>query len=266
MKENPKQIIILGAGASKSEGAPLQNELFLEFFDIYKTLKKKSVWTVTERQENAIFSFFKDFWGIDIDNYKDQRGNFPTFEECLSVLDLAYLRAESFKGYTKDKINEIRSGLIFLIATVLDEKLKEKIIYHQKLVDRLKREKTLKKTTFLSLNYDIIIDNVLINLYPHYHVDYGIEFVNFKRENDWTRPDQKKSIFLLKPHGSLNWLYCPTCNHMEHTPRKAVEAFYKPKPCEDCGTAMEPVIVPPTFYKEMSIHLFNRSFLRQMKY
>jgi len=33
---NIEDVIILGAGASKSEGAPLQNEVFKEFFEYLK--------------------------------------------------------------------------------------------------------------------------------------------------------------------------------------------------------------------------------------
>ncbi|MCD6494328.1 MAG: hypothetical protein J7K36_11175 [Archaeoglobaceae archaeon] len=77
----------------------------------------------------------------------------------------------------------------------------------------------------------IIIDNVLTGLYPDFHLDYGIEFINFNRANDWKRSDKNKSALLLKIHGSLNWLYCPTCNQMEPIPKRkgAVEAFYQSK-------------------------------------
>lgn len=69
--------------------------------------------------------------------------------------------------------------LIFLIAKVLDEKLREKIVYHKKLVERLKEEGKLTQTAFISLNYDIIIDNILTGLYPDFHINYRIEFINF---------------------------------------------------------------------------------------
>jgi len=37
-----KDVVILGAGASKSERAPLQNELFKEFFEYYKRFLKST--------------------------------------------------------------------------------------------------------------------------------------------------------------------------------------------------------------------------------
>lgn len=264
---NIKDVIILGAGASKSDRAPLQNELFKEFFDYYYQILKEKVWTLSEKQERVIIDFFKEFWGVDINNYQNQDVMFPTFEECLGVLDLAHFRGESLKGYTEKKVNEVRNTLIFLIAKVLDEKLRREMIHHKDLVTRLKDEGKLKQTVFISLNYDIIIDNALIELYPDYHLDYGIDFVNFERRNGWKRPEKNKSVPLLKVHGSLNWLYCPTCNHMELTPKEksAVEAFHKAKKCKSCKTPMKPVVIPPTFYKDMSNPFIQEIFLKTDK-
>ena len=256
-----KQIVLLGAGASKSEGAPLQNELFKEFFGYYRQVLREKTWTLPRKREKLIINFFKNFWGIDIDNYQNRNVNFPTFEECLGILDLAHLREESLRGCPQTEIEEIRNALIFLIAKVLDEKLRGKIKHHIKLVNRLKTEGTLKETAFISLNYDIIIDNVLTRLHPNFHLDYGIDFVNFDRVDDWERPNIDKSISLFKIHGSLNWLFCPTCNQMELTPgiKGAISAFHEAKKCGQCRTPMKPVIVPPTFYKEMS-----NPFIRQI--
>jgi len=262
---NISDVILLGAGASKSEGAPLQNQLFNEFFKYYREVLKGKIWSLSEEQEKLIIEYFKNFWGIDVNNYENQKVKFPTFEECLSILDLAYFRGESFKGYSKKKINAVRNALIFLIAKILDEKLRGKITHHRNLVNRLKKERKFRQTAFISLNYDIIIDNILADLHPEYHLDYDIEFVNFERENDWTRPEESKSVLLLKIHGSLNWLYCPTCNHIERTPRKATEAFYKEKSCGDCNTPMKPVIIPPTFYKELTNPFVQKIVLKADK-
>jgi len=67
-----KDVIILGAGASKSEGAPLQNELFKEFFEYYK-----NEGGLSEAQEELIIDYFKKFWGIDIENYQKSEYSIP---------------------------------------------------------------------------------------------------------------------------------------------------------------------------------------------
>ncbi|RJS89188.1 hypothetical protein CW705_07840 [Candidatus Bathyarchaeota archaeon] len=255
------QVIILGAGASKSDGAPLQRELFSEFFKY----RKKGLWSIPEETDELIVKFFKDFWGINISSFNERDVKFPTFEECLGVLDLARFQGDSFKGYTQDKIDKIRNALIFLIAKILDEKLRNETKYHKILVNTLKSRGILKETAFLSLNYDIIIDNVLTQSCPDFHLDYGIGFINFYRDDsNWKKPDSNKSILLLKLHGSLNWLLCPTCNHLELTPKEkgAIKAFYNLKKCEICNSLMKPVIIPPSFYKEISNPFIQQIFLK----
>jgi hypothetical protein len=60
-----------------------------------------------------------------------------------------------------------------IIAIILDKKLRGEVKYHKKLVNRLKEEQKLSKTGFVSLNYDILIDNALVDPYPNYDLDYG---------------------------------------------------------------------------------------------
>jgi len=261
-----EQVIVLGAGASKSDDAPLQIDLFKEFFEYYRENKERLVKPFSEKQEELLVQFFDMFWNIDIENHNNYQ--FPTFEECLGVLDLAYIRRESFKGVSRDKIKDTRNALIFLIGKVLDDKLRNKPTNnnHRKLIDKLREEGTLKKTAFISFNYDILIDNVLNSLRDtddRLYLDYGIDFIN----EDWEKPDPDNSIFLFKIHGSLNWLYCPTCNKMEHTydqKEKVYRSICENELCsfKGCAMPLEPVIVPPTYYKDMNNLFIQEIFLK----
>jgi len=250
-----EDIILLGAGASASEGAPLQGDLFREYFSSYQTEKD---YRINNEMDQSLVQFFKTFFGIDIKSGDLNSVSFPTFEEILGILELALNREESFKDYslTPDKpwIQRIREDLIFLIAIILDKKLRLEVKHHKKLVNRLKREQKLSKTGFISLNYDILIDNALVDIYPSYDLDYGVEFTNFEKQDDWKRSEAKKSVCLYKLHGSLNWLYCPTCISLTLTPKekRVATLVFKPQNCEVCGSEMVPIIIPPTFFKVMS--------------
>ncbi len=70
-------------------------------------------------------------------------------------------------------------------------------------------------------------------------------------------------IDLFKLHGSLNWLYCPTCIILDITPfeKSVAKLVYESKRCEKCNGNVVPIIVPPTFFKVMSNH-----FLEQIWY
>jgi NAD-dependent SIR2 family protein deacetylase len=249
-----EEVIFLGAGASAADGAPIQNRLFKDYFE-------------NGQHRDAISSslgqFFKDFFGIDTLNHPHDI-DFPTFEEILGILELSLSRSESFRNYPlipqDPKIQNVREQIIFLIARILKDKLQFGRTNHDALVSRLNRESRLRKTAFISLNYDILIDNALTDIHSVIDLDYGIEFTNFTRKNDWHRPRKNRSIKLFKLHGSLNWLYCPTCISLTITPKeKSVSTIADaPIPCRFCRTNMIPIIIPPTFFKVMSNHFLQQ--------
>jgi len=250
-----KDVILLGGGASGSEGAPLQGDLFKEYARIWQTDGESFI---SNEMGRRLSQFFETFFGIDIRQNDLSSVSFPTFEEVLGILELSIDREESFKGYSlmpsETQVQRTREDLIFLIATILDRKLRGEAKHHIKLVNRLKKKHKLSETTFVSLNYDILIDNALADLYPDYDLDYGVEFTNFQNEGEWKRPEPERAVSLYKLHGSLNWLYCPTCTSLTLTPKekRVAKLVFKPQKCDKCDSGMIPIIIPPTFFKVMS--------------
>ena len=256
-----EEVIFLGAGASAADGAPVQNKLFKNYFE-------------NGAHQDAISDnlsrFFKDFFGIDT-SQNIHNIEFPTFEEILGILEFAISRGESFRKYPltpqDPKIQNIREQIIFLIAKILKEKLQFGRHFYDTLIDRLSNESRLKKTAFISLNYDILIDNALTDIHNFIDLDYGIPFTNFGRKNDWHKPRYNRAIKLFKLHGSLNWLYCPTCISITITPKeKSVSTIVDtPSPCRSCHTNMIPIIIPPTFFKVMSNYFLQQIWRKAEK-
>src|SRR5882672_9039255 len=83
-----KSVIFTGAGAGKADGAPLQTELFKEFFA--RAALPRS------RHELAaeVSAFFERVFFVD----PRVSSSLPTFEEALGVLELAILREEGILG------------------------------------------------------------------------------------------------------------------------------------------------------------------------
>lgn len=243
-------VIFLGAGASAADGAPLQSNLFRDYF--------LGMDPLGQAHHDELATLFNDLYGINVERV-DTTTLFPSFEELLGLLELSISRSESLKGYpitpTRPRTQNVREYLILLIAHILKSKLSSPGgTHHKVLVDRLKRNGTLRKTAFISLNYDILIDNALMESYPYADLDYGINFTNFSRNNDWHKPKSKKEVNLFKPHGSLNWLYCQTCVSLTLTPKEKSASTYleEPRPCTECQSLMVPIIVPPSFMKIMN--------------
>lgn len=206
---------------------------------------------------------------IDVDSGDIPNIKFPTFEEVLGLTDLAIMRKESFRNFdienratNSGRLRFLAQYLVFLVAKVLNAKLGGHAELHRKLVGALHKANELRNVAFVSTNYDILIDNALTEEHVHgMDLDYGAEFRNFDRPGDWRRPRRDQSISLFKPHGSLNWLFCPTCNELEITPKekgvvtRLISDFAKAA-CPQCGSVYSPLIVPPTFYKDL-----NNTFL-----
>lgn len=252
-------MIVLGAGASAADGAPIQSQLFREFF---KHCRTKGPYSATHEWDRELATFFFQFFGIDVDNDDLDSIAFPTFEEILGILEIADSQGESFRDLLgphlikngTSQLWHIHDVLVFSIAEILHERLNYSRSNHDRLVKTLKDAGKLKRTAFATFNYDILIDNALLDSVEERHFNYGVTFVNQNR-----RP-YSDAVPLYKLHGSLNWLSCSTCRDLQITPRQKGVMKLKWEPheavCERCSTPRSPVVIPPTFFKVLSnLHL-----------
>src|SRR5262252_6915849 len=91
--------IFLGAGASAAEGAPIQNDLFRQYFKSLKPARRGRPQGTEQEMQKELAGFFDEMFGINVRNNRLELATFPTFEEALGLLDLAELRREAFKKY-----------------------------------------------------------------------------------------------------------------------------------------------------------------------
>ncbi len=259
----PRTVVFIGAGASHADGAPLQGELFRDYFLYYNDQPPERIYHEWDRE---LATFFLDFFGINVDDRRCvEKAKFPTFEEVLGIIEIADSQNESFRGWgtshmidaqQKPRLQHMHDLMILLIAEILDQKLRAKAVHHSRLVSSLQRVGWLESTSFVSLNYDILMDNALLGAKDQsgLDLDYTIEFVNFGDE--WEKPRIERSIKLFKLHGSLNWLYCPTCRTIKITPKEKGVSRFKWEPdkciCNKCQTLAVPIIIPPTYFKVLS--------------
>lgn len=258
-----KTAIFLGAGASAAEGAPIQNQLFSEYFKNHDHSQRTG-----DDMYGRIRSFFLNMFDIDVTKSKNEleNVNFPTFEEVLGTLDLASQRKEAFRFMSgidvssrSGELEQMRLAVILLMAKIIRDKLVTINGHHSTLLNNLSQQIENKEVFFISANYDIVVDNALINVFNGNRINYGIDF-----EGDYVSGNRLVTMLdgieLYKIHGSLNWLYCPSCNVVWHTSKvkgvtDLVEAMdgneYRGR-CGKCGNTMSPIIVPPSYYKDFN--------------
>jgi NAD-dependent SIR2 family protein deacetylase len=264
-----KTAIFLGAGASAAEGAPIQGNLFKDYLASVRGADKRS------KMYRELAAFFRAMFNVEVKSDELHKTVFPTFEEALGVLDLSETRRESFRLFdlenvtnNSNRIRFVRQYLVLAMAKAIADKLQGGNRFHKPLVRNLQEKNLLSETVFISTNYDILIDNALASLgnqqHPGQNLDYGLEFTNFdeatRGKEKWERP-AASATKLFKIHGSLNWLSCPTCNTLTLTPgiKGVIALITDPNQavCKFCKSTMTPIIVPPTFYKDMSKVFLN---------
>jgi len=112
-----------------------------------------------------------------------------------------------------------------------------------------------------SYNYDLLMDNALLDAGKFTDSGYLISFYRTLKEGMWTKPEENTSeIVLVKLHGSLNWVRCNICgsNLLLHR-RKTGDwmSFISRFKCPKCHAERERVgsmyltrlLVPPLLTK-----------------
>ncbi|TWH49531.1 SIR2 family protein [Sporomusa sp. KB1] len=254
-----KTAIFLGGGASAAEGAPVQSMIFKKYFTALRAENNYSDCTLVQE----LRAYFKQMFYIDVLQDDLDKIHFPTFEEAIGLLDLAVRKRQSFKNFdlenlaqNSNRIGYIRQYLVLLMAGVLEDKTSVVRGFHRELVERLNEFGCLRDTIFISTNYDILIDRAL-SFRDSIAIDYGIEFTaDRKKAGLLSLPQSVSLVTLYKVHGSLNWSYCPTCNSVKLIDQQQgiLNLLTDPSQarCSQCQSVRTPVIVPPTFFKDMS--------------
>jgi hypothetical protein len=252
------RVYIFGAGASKADNAPISSELLMKSFHTFPK----------DRRVKSVRYFLEHFFHTDC---KQINSAFPSPEDVLNLIDASIIEQQDLSwNYNYLRLEELRNNFIYSIAKIIEHDLKDdygKI--HKSFITNLfsSTERTHKNTAFINLNYDILLDNSLIQLFDkNIDIDYCIDFSNSKQyeelppdlqnrlADEWHNPRSGQELYLLKPHGSLNWIYCPNCQNIQITPKQkgAIPVLTEYTPCETDGSRQRAVIIAPSWYKNYS--------------
>lgn len=241
-------VVILGAGATKACGGALTDEILPAAF---KTLG-------AETDSLSVLDEFltEKFYLPPVSNRRDQ--DYPSLPVLLSLVDTAIDRKHAFgRRWPPDRVRQVRASTEYAIFTVLKNTLKalpSGSNHHERLLRFLPKS---QKPTVISLNYDIIIDNTYARLGTERNRTSGVlHMPDYGTEVAPSRGRQSRSYGnLLKIHGSLHWLYCPSCSRLRVNIARTRAYFIKgiwnrEQPCESCGSFLQPVMITPTHLKD----------------
>lgn len=295
MKNGKKvNVYILGAGASKDDGAPLTCE-FLEYaFSHIDEINQD--FSRYENLSRTLDSLFGTHYHEDVRLAK--RGNYIVesyssreilnIENILNELYDAVKKNKTYRNIKcRKKIEDIKDDLIYLIFNTLGREIGSRPSIESYLNFVNKILLTGKIHVIVSLNYDVLLENALCdpekffcNKYQNiiFNIDsnkdkkspwsYNLDFVDI-RGYEPCYSCKSSFVILIKLHGSLNWSYCTKCEGLilEHTNNySAYKDIIDGKiRCKFCSSITEPFLVPPIKYKELN-HPILKEMCEKSKY
>jgi NAD-dependent SIR2 family protein deacetylase len=155
-------------------------------------------------------------------------------EEDLNLGKYTTKEKETVSSF-KDNLNTLFS---LLCSTMIQAK--PNLIH-----DSIAKFKTLPKS-IITTNYDLCMDTALFD---------NQEGINYEMVDNLT----KKGISLIKIHGSINWFYCNTCQHIKILSIKNMDQIIRKEHiyavngvCPECSALTNLLIIPPTSFKYMN--------------
>jgi hypothetical protein len=266
-------VVILGAGATKACKGPLTNEILPEVFLNKADFPNAASLTQLEQflQQN-----FHVAAGAPPQDY-------PGLPLLMSLIDTAIERRQAFHpGWDVDAVTQLRHAMELAIFDLLEYRLeKAPTNNHYQMLSQI--YPVPQEPRIISMNYDVIIDAAVM-FYAESRPpqatgaaarwrfpDYGCDI-----STDLYRNHPERFGTLLKLHGSLNWLYCPTCHRLEIGASEArpfvkaltslvgaghkLESFYlgTGSKCQTCGTELQALLIAPSHLKNYrNPHLTN---------
>ena len=250
-------VTILGAGATKSVMGPLTDEI------LPMILAKKD--------GAALLGEFATFLAETFHvTSESEKIDYPGLPLLMSLLDTALARKQTLQGkWNLEGVTRMRRAVELGIFQVLEDALqKAPTNNHYSLLSQLYPPPTEPRV--ISLNYDLTIDTAMMFYsqtgqgarFPNYQCDIQTEFYRNQVQHFGT---------LLKLHGSLNWLYCNTCQRLDIGSSASMRLYIKimgkllseqgveelessyelgTRPCPTCQTALEPLLVAPSHLKD----------------
>ncbi|MGA9364877.1 MAG: hypothetical protein WBW16_10995 [Bacteroidota bacterium] len=253
-------VYILGAGSSQDFGLPLGSEIFDYAHRILK-VKEKFVAGV---ELTEAFNMAEKAMAYIYTNLPENKKKYPPFEEVLTFiwdcrksdewnLDNARLISlfEDERGVEQVFDAFVRMMGLTLAGSPLLDQRKNDIGTYTKFIKSLEFDK--ENISFISLNYDVLLDNILGECVEQKIIEgytYGVPLQEISDRVD----SRQEGLYLLKPHGSLNLVFCghaPGSNKFGFYYRTddTVAAITGKLRCPDCKRIPKPLIIPPLYSK-----------------
>ncbi len=224
-KSSIDHLIVAGAGFSHNAGLPLASDFTRAMLDVANLKKDGPSAILVEFATSFVDHVFGDGATLSADRW-------PPLEDLFTIVDLAANTGHNLGNkYSASDLRTVRRALIVrlirMLAIAHRSKRDAPDEQYRTLVQVLKQLDT-DTVGLLNMNWDTVVEEIIAKEKKITFFDYGCEAIAARFVNGHVRlADTSRSINnplkLLKPHGSVNWMYCDSCSRLFWFPSSATE-------------------------------------------
>jgi hypothetical protein len=205
---SPKNLLIVGAGFSANAGLPVAS-------DFTKRLVSTAQSGPSRMQVQFIRRFVETAFGEGTSRPVDE---WPDLEDIFTVVDLSANTGHHLgSAYPASDLRVVRRAIIVRMIRMLEQRYQERRKAPDdawRRLDEFFADFSIGDAAVLSMNWDTVFERGMTRTQSVENVDYGCgaHRAQFQKGALVLRPAAGgAALHLLKPHGSVNWLYCDAC-------------------------------------------------------
>lgn len=204
-------LLIVGAGFSSNAGLPLASRFTVEL------LKTASL--NPNGPSRAQVKFLRQFVAHTFGEGSTRNADeWPELEDVLTIIDLSANTGHHLgANYSASDLRTVRRAILVRMIRMLEQRYaaaKKKADASWQALENFFEHFDVDDCAVLSMNWDTVIERGLKRTQKIEQVDYGCEARAARFKGDKLKPrifHRPAKLRLIKPHGSINWLYCDAC-------------------------------------------------------
>lgn len=239
-------LLILGAGFSRNAGLPLASEFTRELLKL-RGLKPDGP---SARQVAYIRTFVDSVFGEGTSRSHDE---WPELEDIFTLVDLSANTGHHLgPSHSASDLRIVRRSIIVRMIRMLAKAYNRGCDKHDSdwmTIESFFTQFDTTTSAVLSMNWDTVFEQGIARTQKIDKVEYGCGAtpVRFEKGKLKRRKVVGETLTVLKPHGSVNWLYCDACRDMFWVPpeqtERVAQTLFRAKDWNAIGAAGQ---TPPT--------------------
>lgn len=218
-------VLVVGAGFAKNAGLPLASEFTKRLLNL-DGLRDSG----PSASQAAFLREFVDKTFNDGSATPDDK--WPELEDIFTLVDQSANSGHHLGPlYSAADLRVVRRAMIVRIVRMLQQAYNRQLKRRDadsKLLNTLFDGFKLDNTAVLSMNWDMVFERGIELRQEVRNIEYGCNATPTLLKDDVLRGRRSadlgtRTLHLLKPHGSINWLYCDACRELFWVPSADTE-------------------------------------------